>query len=207
MARFYKVQIPHRGRIPGLNRNGPIACIGLNTEQCAELIRKHNLVLCDPETGNPYDQTKFLNEIVVRKIADDAAEFCKKHTFTFPQQPEKTDPTPDGEETKIEVYELTKTEEDEPKSEPDQTPSETVTTDIVNDTEDDSDDSESESAANEQLDDKGFDHTKIVCYSKLSKSKKRELRAAYSNMKKNGEVTDADYATLNTMANELLEKK
>lgn len=55
MGKYFEVQIPFRGRIPVINRYGPISRILLNEEQLKSIVNDHGIPVADPDTGNPLD--------------------------------------------------------------------------------------------------------------------------------------------------------
>lgn len=51
--RFVDVQIPYRGRIPKINKRGPIAKTTLDVDTAKELDLNYGITLLDPLTGKP----------------------------------------------------------------------------------------------------------------------------------------------------------
>lgn len=51
--RFVDVQIPYRGRIPKINKRGPIAKTTLDVDTAKELDLNYGITLLDPLTGEP----------------------------------------------------------------------------------------------------------------------------------------------------------
>ena len=169
-----KVQIPHRGNIPIIHKRGPIACIELELEVCKELLMM-GIELLDPFTGKPLPIDS-VEETVEEVAADEPAEVNE---------------TP-AEEKAAEVH-----AEEEKAAEPEKT----AETEKATEPEAKADDVVDAEAPTFDGSAPAFDFNKVENYTNLSKGKKRELRAFYTNnVRKIGQ--DALYEKLNEMAKE-----
>lgn len=172
-----KVQIPYRGNIPIIHKRGPIACIELELEICKELLMM-GIELLDPFTGKPLpiDSVEETEEVA----ADEPVEVEVDEAPTEEKAPE----TPSVEE---------KVAEPEKSVEPD--------AEKVTETEAKADDAVDAEAPTFDGSAPAFDFNKVENYTNLSKGKKRELRAFYTNNVRKI-AQDALYEKLNEMAKE-----
>lgn len=173
-----KVQIPYRGNIPIIHKRGPIACIELKLEVCKELLMM-GIELLDPYTGKPLPINTVeepAEEVATDESADKVNEApAEEKIVETPAEEEKVaDPEP---EKAIES-------ETEKAAEPE------VKADEV-----DADAPVFDGSA------PAFDFNKVENYTNLSKGKKRELRAFYTNNVRKI-AQDALYDKLNEMAKE-----
>lgn len=173
-----KVQIPYRGNIPIIHKRGPIACIELELEVCKELLMM-GIELLDPFTGKPLPIDS-VEKIVEDVVADEPAEVEVNET---PVE-EKAAETPAEEEKVVEPEKSV--EPDAEKA----TESEAKADDVV--------DAEAPTFDGSAP---AFDFNKVENYTNLSKGKKRELRAFYTNNVRKI-AQEALYEKLNEMAKE-----
>lgn len=173
-----KVQIPYRGNIPIIHKRGPIACIELELEVCKELLMM-GIELLDPFTGKPLPidiVEEPAEEVATDEPADKANEApAEEKIAVTPAEEEKVaDPEPE----KVVEPETEKAAEPEVKAD-----------------EVDADVPVFDGSA------PAFDFNKVENYTNLSKGKKRELRAFYTNNVRKI-AQDALYEKLNEMAKE-----
>lgn len=169
-----KVQIPYRGNIPIIHKRGPIACIELELEVCKELLMM-GIELLDPFTGKPLPIDS-MEETVEEVTADEPAEVNE-----IPAE-EKVADAPAEEDKAAEPEKAVETEKAiEPEAKAD---------DVV--------DAEAPTFDGSAP---AFDFNKVENYTNLSKGKKRELRAFYTNNVRKI-AQDALYEKLNEMAKE-----
>ena len=170
-----KVQIPYRGNIPIIHKRGPIACIELELEVCKELLMM-GIELLDPFTGKPLPIDTVeepAEEVVIGEPANEAP--AEEKIAVTPAEEEKVaDPEPE----KVVEPETEKAAEPEVKAD-----------------EVDADVPVFDGSA------PAFDFNKVENYTNLSKGKKRELRAFYTNNVRKI-AQDALYEKLNEMAKE-----
>lgn len=203
--KFYEIQIPYRGVIPYLNRRGPIASVELNAEQI-KLLADCGVVMLDPRNGHTIDVDDILGTKKEESI-DSVVELA-------PAVPENLEPEilPISQNAASQTSEDPETEEDEnpeidseptePESSPDPE-SEQVTeseqTVEPEATEPETEDSKEEDSKTEP-DAAEFDFNCIPDYSKLSKSKKKKLRAKFAELSNSGLPATVIYAQLIELA-------
>lgn len=198
--KFYEIQIPYRGVIPYLNRRGPIASVELNAEQI-KLLADCGVVMLDPRNGHTIDVDEILGTKKEEPV-DSVVELA-------PAVPENLEPEilPISQNAASQTSEDPESEEDgnpeidsepvEPESSPDPDPEQvtepeqTVEPEAI---EPETKDSKAEPDAAE------FDFSRIPDYSKLSKSKKKKLRAKFAELSNSGLPATVIYAQLIELA-------
>lgn len=178
---FMHVQIPYRGGIPIINRRGPIADLELDIKTIKTLI-SYGIEVLDPSNGKPITFQEEAptaapkEDKPVEKKADEAVTAPVAAAAVKPADEKKADeaaPT-------VTAPAAATAQETAPSEEK------------AEDTAADGDDDAVEGAD-------AFDYTKIVNYSSLSKSKRKELRKFFAE--KNGKMDiNILYATLNEMS-------
>ena len=208
--KFYEIQIPYRGVIPYLNRRGPIASVELNTEQI-KLLADCGVVMLDPRNGHTIDVDDILGTKKEEPV-DSVVELA-------PAVPENLEPEilPINQNAVAQTSEDPEPEEDEnpeidsepvePESSPDpdleQTaePEETVESEATEpETGDSKDEPDKEEDGKAEPDAAEFDFNRIPDYSKLSKSKKKKLRAKFAELSNSGLPATVIYAQLIELA-------
>lgn len=199
--KFYEIQIPYRGVVPYLNRRGPIASVELNEEQI-KLLADCGVVMLNPRNGQTIDVDAILGTKKEESV-DSVVELA-------PAVPENLEPEilPISQNAAAQTSEDPEPEEDEnpeidseptePESSPD--PESEQTTEPEEATEPEV--AESENEADKEEDNKvepdapEFDFNRIPDYSKLSKSKKKKLRAKFAELSGLGLPATVIYAQL-----------
>lgn len=188
---FMHVQIPYRGGIPIINRRGPIADLELDIKTIKTLI-SYDIEVLDPSNGKPI---AFQEEAPaptataapkedkpVEKKADEAATAPVAAAAVKPADEKKADEA-------AAIVTAPAAADPAAATAQEAAPSEEKAEDTAAA---DGDDDAVEGAD-------AFDYTKIVNYSSLSKSKRKELRKFFAE--KNGKMDiNILYATLNEMS-------
>lgn len=216
MAKFYNVQIPYRGVVPYINRRGPIASIELNAEQI-EMLSGCGVVLLDPTNGRVID----VDTILGKKLQEPVVETPLEITPAVPEElepeilpvaptaPAQTSEDPDvQEDEKSETAPDETTPESSPEPEAEQDPEPQESAPEVEEpkpdrpaSEDNTHPTEPEGALTGAASKPGeFDFTRIPDYSRLSKSKKKKLRATYAELQAQGLPETVIYAQLIKLA-------
>ena len=178
---FLNVQIHYRGLIPKIHKRGPIVSIELPDDTIKELMAM-GIPVTDPTNGYPIQ----LDDVVEMSEQKSGEEEPKEEAATLPGEAELDEAAailpdePKPEEKAAELEQPVSTEE--PKSE--ETKVEPVATVNVGFPE--------------------FDFNKVKGYSNLSKGKKREIRAAYTELAATLDQ-ESVYAELNKMATDTAE--
>ena len=187
---FMHVQIPYRGGIPIINRRGPIADLELDIKTIKTLI-SYGIEILDPSNGKPI---AFQEEAPaptataapkedkpVEKKADEAVTTPVAAAAVKPADEKKADEAAPTVTAPAAAAPAAATAQETAPSE-----------EKAEDTTADGDDDAVEGAD-------ALDYTKIVNYSSLSKSKRKELRKFFAE--KNGKMDiNILYATLNEMS-------
>ena len=208
--KFYEIQIPYRGVIPYLNRRGPIASVELNAEQI-KLLADCGVVMLDPRNGHTIDVDSILGTKKEEPV-DSVVELA-------PAVPENLEPEilPISQNAVTQTSEDPESEEDgnleidseptEPESSPDPESEQadeleqTVEPEVVEpETEGSKDEPDKEEGSKVEPDAAEFDFNRIPDYSKLSKSKKKKLRAKFTELSNSGLPATVIYAQLIELA-------
>lgn len=185
---FMHVQIPYRGGIPIINRRGPIADLELDIKTIKTLI-SYDIEVLDPSNGKPIAFEEEAPAPAAAPKEDKPAEKKTDEAVTTPVAAAAVKPA-DEKKADETAPTVTASAVAAPAAATAQeaAPSEEKAEDTAADGDDD---------AVEGAD--AFDYTKIVNYSSLSKSKRKELRKFFAE--KNGKMDiNILYATLNEMS-------
>lgn len=184
---FMHVQIPYRGGIPIINRRGPIADLELDIKTIKTLI-SYGIEVLDPSNGKPiaFQEEAPTPTATVAPKEDKSVEKKADEAVTTPVAAAAVKP---ADEKKADEASPTVTAPAAAAPAQEAAPSEEKAEDTASA---DGDDDAVEGAD-------AFDYTKIVNYSSLSKSKRKELRKFFAE--KNGKMDiNILYATLNEMS-------
>ena len=199
--KFYEIQIPYRGVVPYLNRRGPIASVELNEEQI-KLLADCGVVMLNPRNGQTIDVDAILGTKKEEPV-DSIVELA-------PAVPENLEPEilPISQNAAAQTSEDLEPEEDEnpeidsepaePESSPDPGPEQSTEPEEAAEpevTELETEDDKAEDGKVEP-DAPEFDFNRIPDYSKLSKSKKKKLRAKFAELSGLGLPATVIYAQL-----------
>lgn len=180
---FMHVQIPYRGGIPIINRRGPIADLELDIKTVKTLI-SYGIEVLDPSNGKPIAFQEEAPAPAAAPKEDKPVEKKIDEAVTAPVEAAAVKPADDKKADEaaptVNAPAAATAQETAPSEEK------------AEDTAADGDDDAVEGAD-------AFDYTKIVNYSSLSKSKRKELRKFFAE--KNGKMDiNILYATLNEMS-------